>query len=204
MDPAITTVRQLLQPFESCARVKGGLQPRLKTVITFVKTVTFGIGIVDTCTYPRTDDPHNRKGVAFINYCDGSDPIMKSPQFKTFANTRFRPTMYSPHRAIFDSPPDPATGLEPYMVDEAHRRIARGRNKNSTHVRAAVFHYVVKSLEDFTEKMRRGGGAGVTRPKYYFKLIDSYCKAQCDGAVRTRERFCAGAGLAGAAGGGGG
>ncbi|PNH12978.1 hypothetical protein TSOC_000035 [Tetrabaena socialis] len=34
--------------------------------------IQFGIGIVDTCTYPRTDDPHNRKGVAFINYCDGT------------------------------------------------------------------------------------------------------------------------------------
>ncbi|KXZ47527.1 hypothetical protein GPECTOR_34g686 [Gonium pectorale] len=93
-------------------------------------------------------------------------------QFKTFVNTRFRPTMYSPHRAVFGLPADPATGLEPYMVDENKRRIARGRNKNSTHARAAVFHYVIKSEQDFKEKMERGGGAGVTRPKYYFELMD--------------------------------
>jgi hypothetical protein len=58
------------------------------------------------------------------------------------------------------------------QVDENRRRIARGRNKNSTHVRAAVYHYVIKSGEDYAEKMARGGGAGVTRPKYYFSLMD--------------------------------
>ncbi|GLI63438.1 hypothetical protein VaNZ11_006329, partial [Volvox africanus] len=113
-------------------------------------------------------------------------------QFKTFANTRFRPVMYSPHRAVFAAPPDPETGLEPYMVDENHNRIPRGRNKNCTHRRAAVFHYVTKSLTDFNEKMHRGGGAGVTRPTYYFDLMDKYSKETCEGAVQTRQRFCGG------------
>ncbi|PNW77661.1 hypothetical protein CHLRE_10g446150v5 [Chlamydomonas reinhardtii] len=109
-------------------------------------------------------------------------------QFKTFVNTRFKPTMYSPHRAVFNATsPD---NLEPYMVNEHRQRIARGRNKNSTHERGAVFHYVTKSFEDFSEKMNRGGGAGVTRPKYYFTLMDRYSKATCDGALATRSRFC--------------
>ncbi|KAG2495430.1 hypothetical protein HYH03_006377 [Edaphochlamys debaryana] len=110
-------------------------------------------------------------------------------QFKTFANTRFRPTMYSPHRAIFNATPGP-DGQEPYMVNEHKERIQRGRNKVSTHDRATVFHYVVKSLEDFNYKMKRGGGAGVTRPKYYFNLMDKYSKDTCDGALATRARFC--------------
>ncbi|GIL78015.1 hypothetical protein Vretimale_7349 [Volvox reticuliferus] len=113
-------------------------------------------------------------------------------QFKTFANTRFRPVMYSPHRAVFAAPPDPVTGLEPYMVDENHNRVPRGRNKDCTHTRAAVYHYVTKSLTDFNEKMHRGGGAGVTRPTYYFDLMDKYSKETCEGAVQTRQRFCGG------------
>ncbi|KAG2449567.1 hypothetical protein HYH02_005100 [Chlamydomonas schloesseri] len=125
-------------------------------------------------------------------------------QFKTFVNTRFKPTMYSPHRAVFNASSSssaaaanaaaagssPDGGLEPYMVNEHRQRIARGRNKYSTHERAAIFHYVTKSLEDFSEKMNRGGGAGVTRPKYYFTLMDRYSKATCDGALATRARFC--------------
>ncbi len=115
-------------------------------------------------------------------------------QFKTFANTRFKPTMYSPHRAVFDGPKG-KDGLEPYMVDENFKRIERGRNKVSTHRRATVYHYVIKSLEDFQYKMARGGGAGVTRPKYYFTLMDKYSKAMCYGAIDTRERFCTARGL---------
>ncbi|GFR44512.1 hypothetical protein Agub_g5777 [Astrephomene gubernaculifera] len=111
-------------------------------------------------------------------------------QFKTFANTRFHPTMYSPHRAVFAAPPDPATGAEPYMVDEDGQRIARGRNRAAKHRRAAVYHYVTKSLEDYQGKMKRGGGAGVTRPKYYFALMDRYSKETCAGALQTRRRFC--------------
>lgn len=116
------------------------------------------------------------------------------PQFKTFANTRFKPTMYSPHRAVFDGPKG-KDGLEPYMVDENFKRIERGRNKVSTHKRATVYHYVIKSLEDFQYKMARGGGAGVTRPKYYFTLMDKYSKVTCNGAIKTKERFCAARGL---------
>ncbi|GLC69842.1 hypothetical protein PLESTF_000886500 [Pleodorina starrii] len=95
-------------------------------------------------------------------------------QFKTFANTRFRPVMYSPHRAVFAAPPDPETGLEPYMVDENHSRVPRGRNKNSTHSRAVIYHYVTKSLTDYYDKMNRGGGAGVTRPTYYYDLMNKW------------------------------
>ncbi|EFJ50032.1 hypothetical protein VOLCADRAFT_117046, partial [Volvox carteri f. nagariensis] len=113
-------------------------------------------------------------------------------QFKTFANTRFRPVMYSPHRAVFAAPPDPETGLEPYMVDENHNRVPRGRNKNSTHTRAAIYHYVTKSKKDFDDKMERGGGAGVTRPSYYYDLMNKYSTETCEGAVRTRQRFCGG------------
>lgn len=122
-------------------------------------------------------------------------------QFKTFANTAFQPTMYSPHRATFGA--SSATGAaaaaagaaagaaeEPYMVNELFQRIPRGRNKNSTHVRAAVYHYAVKSREDFLVKMRRGGGAGVTRPRNYLDVIDRAAKDTCDGALRTYERFC--------------
>lgn len=79
--------------------------------------------------------------------------------------------MYTPHHAVFSAPLDPITGLKPYMVDEKHNRVPHSSCKNATHTRAAVYHYVTKSLEDFTKKLERGGGAGVTRPTYFFDLM---------------------------------
>ena len=114
------------------------------------------------------------------------DSSFYNTQFKTFANTAFKPTMYSPHRAVF------ATGGQddPYMVNELFQRIARGRNKNSTHERAAVYHYATKSREEFLKKLKRGGGAGVTRPRNYLAVLDKACTRTCDGAIKTYERFC--------------
>lgn len=130
---------------------------------------------------------HKRRpaGRVVDSYSACTPPSHKfNTQFKTFANTDFRPTMYSPHRAVFNASEDA------YMVNEHSQRIQRGRNKNSTHARASVYHYVTKSLADFEGKRTRGGGAGVTRPKYYFELMNRYSTALCKGAQETRAKFC--------------
>jgi len=107
-------------------------------------------------------------------------------QFKSFVNTAFRPTMYSPHRAQFE-----VAGPTAFLVDENERRIASGRNKNCTHTYAAVYHYATKSKADFRAKLQRGGGAGVTRPSYYQRLLDQQCKNTCRAAQDTYARACA-------------
>lgn len=104
-------------------------------------------------------------------------------QFKSFVNLKFQPTMYSPHRALFNV----STG---YLVDENMVRIATGRNKNCTHRFAAVYHYATKSEQDFHNKLRQGGGAGVTRPKNYLHQLDKRANETCLDAVRTYESLC--------------
>eukprot|EP00798_Chlamydomonas_sp_ICE-L_P017857 gene17855-24244_t len=63
-------------------------------------------------------------------------------QFKTFVNTAYGPTMYSPHRAHFSS-----LWGNNYLVNELRQAIPRGRNLNSTHTLASVYHYSTKSRE---------------------------------------------------------
>mmetsp|Transcript_25777 Transcript_25777/g.56161 ORF Transcript_25777/g.56161 Transcript_25777/m.56161 type:complete len:401 (+) Transcript_25777:202-1404(+) len=106
-------------------------------------------------------------------------------QFKSFLNTAFRPTMYSPHRALFE-----VQGPNSHLVDERGRPIPAGRNKNSTHEVAAIYHYVTKSKEDFDVKIQRGGGAGVTRPRQYITKLDQQCNETCFGAALTYAKLC--------------
>ncbi|KAG1679436.1 hypothetical protein FOA52_007728 [Chlamydomonas sp. UWO 241] len=106
-------------------------------------------------------------------------------QFKSFLNTALQPTMYSPHRAMFGAETNTS-----YLVDENEARIPSGRNKNSTHGIAAVYHYVTKSKQDFEKKMQRGGGAGVTRPRDYLRKLDLACTEVCHDAALTYERLC--------------
>ena len=114
-------------------------------------------------------------------------------QFKSFVNTAFQPTMYSPHRAVFG-----VNNSHAYTVNESFERVASGRHRNATHVRAAVYHYVVKSKQDFEMKMRRGGGAGVTRTRAYMTTLDKQCNETCSEATYTYEKACGGEHIGGA------
>ena len=69
-------------------------------------------------------------------------PVCLLAQFKSFVNTAFKPTMYSPHRASFG-----VEGNASHLVDENGNRIPAGRNKQSTHAFASVYHYATKSQE---------------------------------------------------------
>lgn len=66
-------------------------------------------------------------------------------QFKSFVNTAFKPTMYSPHRASFHVKGNATSRSQ--LVDENENPISHGRNKNSSHSVASVYHYATKSKE---------------------------------------------------------
>jgi hypothetical protein len=110
----------------------------------------------------------------------------QNTQFKSFVNTAFGPAMYSPHRASFQ-----VTSSTSYLVDENGVKIASGRNKRSSHMKASVYHYATKSKQDFAAKGRRGGGAGVTRPSSFLNRLDRACTETCPEALELYGRLCA-------------
>eukprot|EP00798_Chlamydomonas_sp_ICE-L_P001414 gene1414-32787_t len=77
-----------------------------------------------------------------------------------------------------------------FLVDELRRPIQLGRNTNSTHQLASVYHYATKSEQDFKAKIKRGGGAGVTRPLHYLTNLDKRANWTCLGAILTLDRTC--------------
>ncbi|GAX73759.1 hypothetical protein CEUSTIGMA_g1210.t1 [Chlamydomonas eustigma] len=109
----------------------------------------------------------------------------QNTQFKSFVNTAFKPTMYSPHRASFQ-----LEASTSYLVDENAVKIASGRNKRSSHMKASVYHYATKSKQDFAAKGRRGGGAGVTRPISFLNRLDRACTETCSEALELHDRLC--------------
>ena len=170
-------------------------------------------------------------------------------QFKSFVNTAFEPTMYSPHRAMFAVqgptrwdvvfidwiftylflrwPPEGAgrwmgrhcrsfqsgapawTGARgqssrgfilalssrcphgrSHLVSEDEQPIPSERNQEGVHGIAAIYHYVTKSKQDFDDKIRRGGGAGVTRPLDYMLRLDQACNETCYEAALQYARLC--------------
>ena len=40
--------------------------------------------------------------------------------------------------------------------------------------RISIYHYVTKSREEFEAKLKRGGGAGVTRPKGLYDEVSVF------------------------------
>ena len=68
--------------------------------------------------------------------------------------------MHSAHRAFFNASDLPHA----YIVDELGVPLPKRKvPDNTTHLHAAIYHYLTKSAEDYEEKIERGGGDGVTR-----------------------------------------
>lgn len=107
-------------------------------------------------------------------------------QFKAFVNTRHHPQMFSPHRCFFRKPKNG----KGYLVNEKFRKIKTGFSNTPTHNSAAVYHYVTKSYEDYEQKLKRGGGAGVTRDEGFFKYIQRKATMPCTGARDLNQRLC--------------
>ena len=106
-------------------------------------------------------------------------------QFKTFVNTGFGPVMQNPHRPFFsvDRP-------NAFLVDERFQRIKKGLTNRNTQEWMAVYHYVTKSWEDFSAKLKRGGGAGVTRVQSFFDNINRRANVTCLDAITSSQKYC--------------
>ena len=77
-----------------------------------------------------------------------------------------------------------------HLVSEDEQPIPSGRDQEGAHGIAAIYHYVTKSKQDFDDKVRRGGGAGVTRPLDYMLRLDQACNETCYGAALQYARLC--------------
>ncbi len=51
-------------------------------------------------------------------------------------------------------------------------------------------HHAVITRQDFEEKMKRGGGAGVTRERGYLARLDKECNETCPEAIDLYNRLC--------------
>ena len=77
-----------------------------------------------------------------------------------------------------------------HLVSEDEQPIPSGRNQEGVHGIAAIYHYATKSKQDFDDKVRRGGGAGVTRPRNYLQRLDLACNETCYEAALQFGRLC--------------
>ena len=77
-----------------------------------------------------------------------------------------------------------------HLVSEDEQPIPSGRNQEGVHGIAAIYHYATKSKQDFDDKVRRGGGAGVTRPRNYLQRLDLACNETCYEAALQYARLC--------------
>lgn len=178
MDPNVTSAEQLLRPYEAY----GGVSFHWILAGPNNHTSRPAAGVVDSYTSCLRKD------------------IINHRQFKTFVNTRHSPRMSSPHRAIFRK----LKGGRGYLVNEDKSKIKRGFKNIPTHHVAAVYHYVTKSWEDYEAKLRRGGGAGITRDAAFFHYIQKKAVLNCSEPRAMRDRMCpatikGGAGAAGVA-----
>ncbi|GAX84159.1 hypothetical protein CEUSTIGMA_g11582.t1 [Chlamydomonas eustigma] len=78
----------------------------------------------------------------------------------------------------------------PALVTEKFKPLQEYVRRRATWDRLAVYHYILKSRQDFKAKLDRGAGAGVTRSSSLFDEVDKDANDTCLWALSTRKRFC--------------
>lgn len=78
-----------------------------------------------------------------------------------------------------------------YTVNENFQRV-QGPFSKPTHSRVALYHYVLKSREDYQQKMERGSAAGNHKRITFFENLDAQCTERCTYGVQLSALCCGG------------
>lgn len=99
-----------------------------------------------------------------------------SSHVKTIANTDFVDDTRGPHHFNYTS--------GKYAVDEHFQRVDGPVHKSATRDKIALHHYVLKSEEEYREKMERGSAMGNHKPFSFFTAVNNETTEYCGDGLR--------------------
>lgn len=92
---------------------------------------------------------------------------------KVIGNTKYISQFtYHPHNVAMKSNAS-------WTVNEQFARVDGPYSEPPSHQHIALFHYAIKSWDDFQKKLMRGGGAGSYRDGAFFQQVDNEATEHC-------------------------
>lgn len=82
-------------------------------------------------------------------------------------------------------PPTPPLPLHPASAANGRHQYAPGPKSPGKPAldRVGLYHYAVKSIDDFKQKMARGSGMGNVKTLAFLKYVDNFTNAYCADAL---------------------
>lgn len=71
----------------------------------------------------------------------------------------------------------------PLAVNSKHEPVPGPKSPAAVLDRLVLYHYAVKSFDDFKQKMARGSGMGNTKTLAFLKYVDNFTDAYCPDAL---------------------
>lgn len=106
-------------------------------------------------------------------------------QVKVIANTAHALGIgMDPHHLAYPK------GSRYYTVNEMFQPVTSSRTKTPSHVRVALYHYVIKSREDYGAKVERGSAAGNHKKLEFETAMNNLATAVCTRGAELGYRCC--------------
>lgn len=123
-----------------------------------------------------------RQNNTLLSYtkCNLQDNL-ENTHMKVFANMAYVARMGGPHDAAY------APGY--YTVTPNRRRVDGPTSTTPDFTRAALNHYILRSKEEFQEKMKRGSAMSKPKTWEYWNVAEAAVVAECDSGVKSWERL---------------
>lgn len=99
-------------------------------------------------------------------------------------NCHVKSIVRPPHVADSATDPHHFQYKQPLTAVNTRHEVVKGPKSNTAALdRLALYHYSIKSREDFAKKMARGSGMGNQKTMEYMYYIDNFTTADCLGAM---------------------
>lgn len=79
--------------------------------------------------------------------------------------------------------PCPAGAPAPRSVNTRHQGVPGPKSPQPVLERLGLYHYAVKSIDDFKQKMARGSGMGNVKTLAFLEYVDNFTGAHCADAL---------------------